>query len=615
MPLTDAQWVALAEGVPVRSLNVALHEYVAEVRRTVDGDDPLNIPPTHADLMAAENHEGSQALNTRIRQLATWFAKGEPRVRAVPSGPGELVQAAAARIDRFVREGERAFARGVPLHNYKQECARDLAECGFAVYIQTPRKDYYNQADPVSEQMAEGTALLDLVLRRRIDPATFSFTEEIGGKVAEFVITSDRHLGELASRIGDAQAKVALDQMKLSEAIDVNNSGTWEVSVSIAEAWTKDEGALIFMGAGSGSSVASGVDMKTLGAEKRILLRWVNIIGRTSCYIAMVGPQPWHSPLDQMYALTNLRNHLATMRMIQAGGAAYRHWQLIDKSSGADAMDVIPRDHAPQHVLYDLSKPPPDMGANTEWILAPFEFQPGLEPMYMQMRADHEAAGSSVARLSGQVINQNTPVGTADFIDDAAQAEFGDWAQALDLQAQAAWADLLYYLRTKHKDAVYVTDKQRDRENDPTSFLSTTTSIETADIVTDTVEITTDRRSALSKLRDYRWFVEMQGNGHMEYETGVGLGLVPGVDDADAELDAIYVSQMYRAIMEARIHVTQQQELQALAPPNPDAVPPARPNVAGGSAVDPRGTGTRRGPGNISDSALAAGATDTARSA
>src|SRR3990167_448792 len=181
MTRTAQEWIALATAIPARPVNVALHEYIDNVRTLVNGADPLNIPASHRVLMAAENHEGSARLNTRIRQLATWFSRGEARVRAVPSGPGQTVQRGASAIERFVREGEKAFARGTPLHHWQQECDRDLAECGFSVYLQTPRKDYYDTVEADPDQMAKGSLLTDVALRRRIDPRTFSFEERIGG--------------------------------------------------------------------------------------------------------------------------------------------------------------------------------------------------------------------------------------------------------------------------------------------------------------------------------------------------------------------------------------------------------------------------------------------------
>ena len=604
MPRSAEQWVALAESIPNRPLPLALHTYIKTVRDIIDGHDPLNIPPSHQTLMAAENHEASSRLNTRIRQLAAWFAKGDPRVRAVPSGPGETVQTGASQLERFVRQGERAFARGVPLHNYKQECARDLAECGFAVYLQTPRRDYYDQAEYAPEQMAEGTALTALALRRRIDPLTFSFTERIGGKLAETVVSTDRHLGELGGRIGYEEAGRALNYMNLSEAIDSADALTWDITVRVAEVWDDDAGALVFMGAGEGSSLKDGVDVAKLDAQDRVLKTWINVAGRTPFYIAKVGPQPWHSPIDEMVQLSTPRSFWATMLDIQASGAIFRHWQLTDSDTGDDLTNklYIGRDSAPEHLLYDLSKPPPDMGPGTEWKLAPFEFH-DVVPRYTQIREDHESAGASVARLSGQVVSASTPVGTADFIDDAAQAEFGDWVEALDIQACAAWYDM-----------VFVTDKRRDSENDPTSYLSTTTAITADDIVTDEVEIATDRRSRLSKIADYRLFSEMRSNGDMEYATGVELGYIPGVDDAAAELDAIYVAQAARIQAETRLRVIQQQAMQALTGTGGE-MPDPNPNIAGGARSDPRGTGTQRGPLNVSDTALAAGASDIARSA
>ena len=621
MTRSAQEWIALATAIPARPLNVALHEYIDNVRTLVNGADPLNIPASHRTLMAAENHEGSARLNTRIRQLATWFSRGEARVRAVSSGPGQTVQRGASAIERFVRQGEIAFARGTPLHHWQQECDRDLAEVGFSVYLQTPRKDYYDTVEADPSQMAKGSLLADVALRRRIDPRTFSFEERIGGRFRTCVIESERNLGDLALRIGVDSAKMALDTLQLSEAIDESDSTTWSISVNVAEVWADDGGALVYMGAGNGAQLKTGV--ATVGdvpAESRVLSTWENATGHPPFYAAFVGPRPVHSPLDEMIQRTNARNYWATMLDIQASGAIYRHWQLIDNGTGDDMTNklYIGRENAPEHLLYDISKPPPDMGPETEWKLAPFEMH-DVVPRYTQIRDDHESAGASVARLSGQAVNQNTPVGTADFIDDAARAEFGDWVEAKEKQAALAWYDWLCYHRDVHKDPVFVVDKQRDTDNDPTVFLSTTTSLSAAEIVTETVEITYDMRSRLSKIADYRLFTEMRNNGDMDYRTGVELGYVPGVEDGDAEIAAIVLAERERIHMETRLHQAQQEDLAAMnAQVSQDrlAPPPAPlPNVVGGARTDPRGTGTQRGPNNISDSALAAGATDLNRGA
>ena len=618
---TAAEWIALATAIPQRPLNVALHDYIDRVRTLVNGTDALNIPESHRALMAAENHEGSARLNTRIRQLATWFSRAEPRVRAQPSGPGQTVQRGASAVERFVRRGESMFSRGTPLHHWQQECDRDLAETGIAVYIQTPRKDYYDTVEGDPGQMAEGAALTEVMLRRRIDPRTFSFEERIGGQFRTIVIASERHLGDLALRIGAEAARMALDTLELSEAIDEDDSTTWSISVNVAEVWTADGGALVYMGAGNGAQLRNGAaSVGDIPAESRVLETWANAIGRPPFYAAFVGPRPVHSPLDEMVQRTNARNYWATMLDIQASGAIYRHWQLIDTSTGDDMTSklYIGRENAPEHLLYDISKPPPDMGPNTEWKLAPFEMH-DVVPRYTQIRDDHESAGASVARLSGQAVNQNTPVGTADFIDDAARAEFGDWVEAKQKQAEAAWADALHWLRTVHKDPVYVVDKKRDTDNDPTVFLSTTTLLRAEEIVTEHVEIVLDMRSRLSKIADYRLFTEMRNNGDMDYRTGVELGYIPGVDDGDAEIAAIYLAERERIHMETRLHQAQQEDLAAMNAqvPQERLAPPPVPNprVASGARSDPRGTGTGRGPNNISDSGLAAGASDLMRGA
>ena len=610
---SDRELVSRATNVPQRPINVALHSYIESVRGVVFGKDPIDIPDSHRGLLrGGENHEGSILLDERIRQLSAWLTRAQPRFSAKASGPGQTVQRGSSVTERFVRAGEKEFRRGVPMHNYEQECNRDFAEAGWMAFIQIPRKDYYDEVAANPTRMAEGVALTDMMLRRRIDPLTLSVEEKLGGGLACAVITTERHLGELAGRVGFDAAKAVLGHLDISEAIDMDDSETWHETVRVAEVWGPENGALIFMGA---EHMKQGVDVTKLPAPDRVIARWANPQKKVTIYIAKVGPQPWYSPLDRMRQLTTARNYWATLQDIQLSGAIFRHWQLIEKSSGNDITNAPGRDPIPERLLYNPAEPPPDMGPDTEWKLAPFEFHDVLA-RYTQIKEDHEAAGASVARLMGHVVNQNTPVGTADFVDDAAIKEFGDWLEAKENQIHEAWVDFLRYHRNEYKDPIFVADKRRDMEDEAGSFLSQAVVLKASDIVTEDLETTLDARSRLSKLADYRYFVEARNNGDMDYAHGVELGYIPGVEDADEELAAIYVGQRKRIGAETRLRVFQQETAQNLMGTQmPMELPDPSPNVAGGARTDPRGTGTGRGPSNLSDTALAAGASDIARSA
>jgi hypothetical protein len=605
--------VSKAINVPKRPLNVSLHEYIAKIRETVNGKDAIGIPDSHRGLLRnGENHEASVLLDYRIRQLASWFSRAKPLFSAKASGPGQTVQRGSSVMEQFVRAGETEFRRGKPMHNYEQECNRDLAECGWSAFLQIPRKDYYDSVVSYPERMAEGAALTDIAMRRRIDPATLSIEEKLGGELGAGVITTQRQLGELALKVGLENASRILGYLDISEAIDVTDPNTWDESVTIAEVWGDENGGLVFMNAGN---LKAGVDVSKLPASERVIAEWQVWGECVPLYIAKVGPQPWYSPLDRMFALTNARNYWATMQDIQASGAIFRHWQLIESATGNDITNMPGRDPIPEKFIYNPAEPPPDMGEGTEWKLAPFEFHDVL-PRYTQIMQQHEAAGASVARLMGEVVNQNTPVGTADFMDESATDEFGDWLEAKQNQMRAAWIDLLRYLRDYHKDPVFVADKKRDRESNIGALLSVAVSIVPSDIVTEDLDATLDSRSALSKLRDYRYFCEARNNGDMDFSHGVELGLIPGVEDADDELLSIYIGHLKRVGLESKVALFQRDLIQNATPDQPSAPPQAPPtnvNIAGGARSDPRGTGTGRGPDNISDSALAAGATDMAR--
>ena len=314
-----------------------------------------------------------------------------------------------------------------------------------------------------------------------------------------------------------------------------------------------------------------------------------------------------------MIQLTAIRNYYATMQDIQTGGAIFRHWQLVDSNNGDD-LTFTPRNTVPETIRFDLSEPPPFMGPGTEWQIAPYEFQAGVDVRAEQVRLQHESAGAAVAMLVGDAINQNTAVGTADAIDDTAARRFSQYTGALERQTEARWKDIFKRLQ-KHRDPVFVHDSKRDREEDPGSFLSVSTTLTGAEIVTEDVEVRLDTRSPLARIRDFRMAIEMVSSGFMDYKRAVEQGLIPGVDDADEELMALGLSEAERLVMTAKLKQLQSQLMQnsGAAPGEPTVED--GPRFLAGNRTDPRGTGTQRGPNNASDTALSAGASDLARSA
>ncbi len=299
---------------------------------------------------------------------------------------------------------------------------------------------------------------------------------------------------------------------------------------------------------------------------------------------------------------------------IQASGAIFRHWQLIDSNTGEDVGDRLPRDAAPEHLRYDLSKPPPDMGPGTEWQLAPFEFH-DVTTRYQQIVLAHEAAGASVARLIGQGVNQNTAVGTADVMADSARDEFSEWIEAIEAATSERWVDFSRWYRNHHKDPIIVHDVQRDIESEEGgSFLNVATTITAADVVSENIEVTLDTRGRIQKVADFRFAVEKISNGMSDFDREVEQGNIPGVDDAESEKLAIFIAEAERIEAQVELMAIQQQAMQA-AGLGSQGQPQSQPRFLDGTRTDPRGTGTGAGPDNISDTALAEGASDTLRSA
>src|SRR3990167_9278446 len=126
----------------MRPQYVALHSYIESVRAYVDGTDAINIPETHRKLLRGENHEGSVALNRRIRQLASWFSHADIRFSVPASRPGDSVRRGSPFQERFVFRAEKALGKGTGMHRWKQQSHRDLAECGVAIIQQNPRREF-----------------------------------------------------------------------------------------------------------------------------------------------------------------------------------------------------------------------------------------------------------------------------------------------------------------------------------------------------------------------------------------------------------------------------------------------------------------------------------------
>lgn len=606
--LSPRQMLDLATHLPARPEPTELRDYVRSVRQLVDGTDELLIPESHRNISRGENHEGSSRLNARIRQLAAWFSEAEVRFSIRPSGPGQTVQLGASAQERFARNGEQMLSRGTGLHRWKHETYRDLAECGVSIIQQNSNRDYYTHISDTPELMAEGALLTDLIWRRRVDPATFAWEERPDGQFMHVTIDGRRHLGEIARRAGLEVAQRVLGFFDFGEIKDREDPTTWggHMSVETTEVWGDENGGLVVTGG------PKPTRSFTSSKQGRVITEWENPHGRPPFYIAAVGPWPWHSLIDEMVQLTGSRNYWAQMQDIQASGAIFRHWQLIDTTTGEDVGGSLPPDTVPEHLLYDPTKPPPFMGPGREWQLAPFEFH-DVSPRYEQIRLAHESAGASVARLLGQTVGSETPVGTADVMESAARREFEQPVQAVQYQQEEMWRDLFRWQRTTHKDRILVFDMKRDEEGD-FGFINTVSELTPDDVVTEHIKVTLDTRSRLAEFADYRQFVEMTNNGHMDYTRGVEQGLIPGVDDAQSEKDAIMVSEVEKIEAKAELQALFQQALRA-AGLAPEQFGEQDTRFMTGPRVDPRGGGNQQGPDNVANTALAPNATDTLRAA
>lgn len=596
--IDDEDFIHYAERVPERPQCVELHNYIDQIRSYIDGEDQIHVPQSHADITAVRNHEGGLRLNRRIRQGASWLSRGQFRFSVKASGPGNTVTQGAALQERFAREGERLFNGKGSLQKARQAANRDLMECGFAVIQQHARRGFYVGALPQLQRIAEGARLDEIMFRRRVDPRSFSWVPDDEDGVGLVVIQGTRHLGEIARTFGLEKAKQITGWFDFGE-IDESNPAGWghDISIETAEIWGADNGALLVTG-GDGRSENG---FKNVGPD-RILDRWQHRDKKPPFYVETYGTYPYHSPLDEMVQLTGSRNYWATMLDIQASGAIFRHWQLIDTAKEEDITSTVigGESGVQEHLIYDMSKPPPYMGRGKEWRVAPFEFQDVL-PRYQQIKDDHESAGEAVARLMGEVVGSDAAVGTVDFLDDAAHREFTEMVHSIQDQTAQRWQDFFGWLKSVHKDVVWVWSQQRDSENDIGSFLSTAVALGANDVVTEFVDATLDTRSRQARLADFRYAMEAISSGFMDYGRAVEQGLIPGVDDAEAELLAIIAAEGERIQAQIELQALAQQAQQNLGP---GAAEPPAPRVLEGTRTDPRSLGTRRGPDNASDTGM-----------
>lgn len=604
--LNDSQLIQLSLMLRQREHPNTLHTYILETRALVDGHDTIDIPQSHRALSFEDNHEGGHRLNVRIKQGAAWLA-GAP-VRFSVTGGDSDSRPQAERMEKFARFGEMRLARGTSLHRPKQEVMRDLFECGFAVIKHHPRAETYQRLLLSPDRFAAGTRIDEAFWRSRVDPLNFWWDEDGEGEFGTCMVDGVHTLTEIA-RIGDGAAIANLKgNFKWADSIMENRFGPSAYSVRVRELWTPDAGCLIVDGEPDNGTLAPD-------APARILRRWRNANGRRPPFYAItVGTWPYHSPLDEMVQLTNLRNWWATMQDAQASGGIFRHWQLVDESTRDPIASALWDDPVPENILLDLSKPPPPMGPGKKWELAPFEmFDTAIR--YQSIVAQHEAAGASVARLMGQLVGPNTAVGTADAIEQYARAEFNDFVESYQDATARLWEDSFAHIRRTHtREPMVVAARQRATvAQGDLAFANTTLEIRAADIVAEDVTVTADTRSRLAQIADYQLGRQMQNNGDIGYDRRVEMGLVPWVDDATEEKAAIYVDTVENMTLEANATAQAQSVQSNLGGPPAPMQPMAPPNITRGRVSDPRGTGVGAGADNIGDTALSPMGTDLMR--
>lgn len=609
-PLADGQLMELSLAMKRDQAQVAFHDYIQIVRDYVDGRDLIEIPQSHKGLMVGDNHEGGHRLNVRIKQGAAWLANGVRRFSVTPGSSEYHDQ--AEQMERFARSGEAQFRRGTQLHKWRMESARDMFECGLAIVQTNPRREFYIKARDNRDLFTRGARLTDVFHNRRVDPLWSWWLEGEDGDLDGFMIEGKRKVSELAKVINDDLMGDVRNNFKWAESLPDSRISFDGTRVEVDELWVNGQGVLIYSGTGG---QGKGSKMKA-DDPRRIIARWQNLYPRVPFYLAPATTAPYHSPLDEMVALTGERNYWATMLDRQASGAVFRHWQLADTNTGEGIAPQLWANPVPETVLLDLTKPPPNMGPGTEWKLAPFEMNDVL-PRHAMIVEQHESAGASVARLVGQAINANTAVGTADMMEDYARREFSDILASDEDATAARWVDIFGHIRKYHtREPVVVSGRKRDMTD--MKFKPTHLELTGDEVIAEDVEVTNDTRTRMALVADWRIGREMRSAGDMSFDRAVEQGLVPYVDDAVEEKADIFQDQVQNVILEIQVQGVMYQTMQSLGLPIPGEVPPVPPaNITRGNQhADPRGNaGAGKGPNNASDTALAAGATDMVRAA
>lgn len=612
--LSHKEVMLLALELEKRQVCKEMHDYVQEIRDLVGGADVIDVPKSHQSLGVADNHEGGLVLARRIDQGASWLSSGDVRFSVAAADIGQKDKARA--MAKFAYHGERRLSAGTKLHNWRQEANRDLFEGGLSVIQHHPNADYYNSVRPEPTRLGDGVRLHDLYWRRRIDPVEWWWAEDNAGNLAAGMTGGYREVGPIA-RMSDSER---FDRVRTFFDWGETPHGEYlagkigSPKVKIREVNLPDRGYLIVWDSPSAKTPTGRNRSLAPDNPDRIVAEWRND-GHVPQYPTFTGTWPPASPLDQMAQLTPLRNFWATMHDYQAAGAIFRHWQLVSEATGETLAEALWRDAVPEHMILDMSQPPPDMGPGRKWELAPYEFT-DVVPRFERIVAQHEAAGQSVARLMGEMVGPHTPVGTADQIEDYARREFSDLIASYNNTHIALWEDTFRHIRTSHRGGkVTVAARERSAAADGSiEWFTNTLELTSGDIVTEDVEAATDLRTRMAKIADYTLGREMQNNGDIGYERRVEMGWVPGVTDATEEKGAIFIDGVENMMLEAKgasaVREMLANEQPMEAPTGADM--PAPLNMTRGARTDPRGTGVGPGANNRSDTALQPGAEQVA---
>lgn len=601
--LTDDQAVQLALSLADRKECVDFHNHVRKTRSVINGTYEIEIPESHRTLMASANYEGSLRLDARIEQAVSWLASAAFRVHVGFGGP-ELRDEANS-MARFARYGEKLLSRGPQMANWRLGAIRDFFETGMAVVQQNPRGDFYLGVKGDPKKIREAKKLTDVIWRRRVDPLYFWWQPGPDGDNEVTMIKSQREVREVA-RIADRDRINDLKGLGL-RWVERFQDNPWEQSGmtdEVTELWVGDAGYLI----------ANGGPKNRLPADdpRRVIQRWANHADHPPHYVITAGKQPYRSPLNEMYQLTQERNYWATMLDLQAAGAIFRYWQLVDDNTGDPVSLSLFANQVPENLLLNMAEAPPHMGPGTRWELAPFEFH-DVEPRYARIVQQHEDAGAAVARLMGSNVGEYTPVGTADIIEEQARREFHRVIEAFESCYEQMWEDYFRWHKDFHPGPIYVSERKRDREGG--QFFNTSLELRPRDIVSEDVAVTLDTRSRVGLIADYRLGLEMSLNNDASYETRVENGMIPHVTDPKEEVADIYVSQLEKAILTIRGESALREIEASINGPNtppsgaaqaPTPGVPMRP-------IDERGSGVGQGANNISNTALEDGAVDARR--